>query len=62
MVRNLPEMWKTGVQSLGWEDALKKEKATHSSILTWIIPTRLHAQRSLVGCSPWGVNESDMTK
>ena len=38
MVRNLPEMWKTGVQSLGWEDALKKEKATHSSILTWIIP------------------------
>ena len=38
MVRNLPEMWKTGVQSLGWEDALEKGKATHSSILTWIIP------------------------
>ena len=31
-------MWETWVQSLGWEDPLKKEKATHSSILAWRIP------------------------
>ena len=33
-----PAMQKTWVQSLGWEDALEKEKATHSSILAWRIP------------------------
>ena len=31
-------MWETWVWSLGWEDALKKGMATHSSILTWRIP------------------------
>ena len=31
-------MWETWVQSLGWEDHLEKEIATHSSILTWKIP------------------------
>ena len=35
MVKNLPEMQETWVQSLGWEDPLEKEMATHSSILTW---------------------------
>ena len=30
-------MWETWVQSLGWEDALEKEMATHSSILAWKI-------------------------
>ena len=38
MVRNLPEMWETQVQSLGWEDPLEKEMAIHSSILAWRIP------------------------
>ena len=33
MVKNLPETWKTWVQSLDQEDPLKKEMATHSSIL-----------------------------
>ena len=33
MVMCLPAMWKTRVQSLGWEDILEKEMATHSSIL-----------------------------
>ena len=33
--KNLPAMWKTWVQSLGWEDPLEKGKATHSSILAW---------------------------
>ena len=31
-------MWETWVRSLGWEDPLEKEKATHSSILAWRIP------------------------
>ena len=37
-VRNLPAMWETCVQSLGQEDPLEKEMATHSSILAWRIP------------------------
>ena len=31
-------MWETQVRSLGWEDTLEKEMATHSSILAWKIP------------------------
>ena len=38
MVKCLPTMQETGVQSLGWEDLLEKEMATHSSILAWTIP------------------------
>ena len=38
LVKNLPAVWKTWVQSLGWEDPLEKGKATHSSILAWRIP------------------------
>ena len=38
LVKNLPAMWETLVQSLGWEDPLEKGKATHSSILAWRIP------------------------
>ena len=37
-VKNRPAMWETWVQSLGWEDSLEKEMATHSSILAWKIP------------------------
>jgi len=37
MVKNLTAMWETLVQSLGWEDPLKKGMATHSSILAWKI-------------------------
>ena len=37
-VKNLPVMGKTQVQSLGWEDPLEKEMATHSNILAWRIP------------------------
>ena len=36
-VKNLPAMWETCIQSLGWEDPLEKEMATHSSILAWKI-------------------------
>ena len=38
MAKNLPAMQKTQVCSLGWEDPLEKEMATHSSILAWEIP------------------------
>ena len=38
MVKNLPAMLETQVQSLGQEDPLEKETATHSSILAWRIP------------------------
>ena len=38
MVKSLPAMWETQVQSPGWDDPLEKEMATHSSILAWRIP------------------------
>ena len=38
LVKNLPAMQETWVQSLGWEDALEKGRTTHSSILAWRIP------------------------
>ena len=38
MVKNLPAMWETWVQSLGWEDPLEEGMATHSSVLAWRIP------------------------
>ena len=119
MIRRLPTMQETWVQSLGWEDPLEKGKATHSSILAqrnpwtiseshssskfqshfwtslvaqtvkrlstirrpgfdlWVgkipwrrkwqytpvlLPGKSHAQRSLVGYSPWGCKELDMTE
>ena len=47
-VKNLPVMLRTRVRSLGQEDPLEKEMATHSSITAW----KSHAERSLVGYSP----------
>ena len=47
------------VLSLGWKDPLEKEMATHSSIL---LPGKFHGQRSLVGYSPLGRKELDMTE
>ena len=38
MVKQVPTMRETPVQSLGWEDLLEKEMATHSTILAWKIP------------------------
>ena len=40
MVKNLPVMQETQVKSLGWEDTLEKEMATHSRTLAWRIPRR----------------------
>ena len=38
IIKRLPALQKTQVQSLGWEDPPEKEMATHSSILAWRIP------------------------
>ena len=38
MIKNLPAMQETWVQSMGWEDPLEEETATHSSIFAWRIP------------------------
>ena len=51
-------MQETRVWSLGWEDPLEKEMATHSITL----PGESHGGRSLVGYSPWGRKESDTTE
>ena len=51
-------MLETWVRSLGREDPLEKEMATHSSTLAG----KSHGQKSLVGYSPWGHKESDMTE
>ena len=51
LVKNPPAIQETWVRSLGWEDPLEKEKATHSSILAWRIPWTV-----------WGHKESDTTE
>ena len=58
MVKRLPAMRDTWVQSLGREDPLEKEMVTHSSTLAWKIPWT----ESLAGYSPWGCKESDTTE
>ena len=45
MVKNLPAVQGTQVQSQGWEDPLEKEMATHSSILAWKIPWTMKPRR-----------------
>ena len=57
-LKYLPAMRETRVRSLGQEDPLEKEMATHSSILAW----RIHGRRSLVGYSPQGRKELDTTE
>ena len=57
-LKHLPSMQESWVRSLGWEDPLEKEIATHSSILAW----KPHGQRSLVGYTPQGSKESDTTE
>ena len=57
-VKRLPAMRETWVQSLGWEDPLEKEMATHSSNL----PGKFHEQRNLVNYSPRGRKELGMTE
>ena len=47
-VKNPPVMWETWVRSLGWEDPLEKNMATHSSILAWRIPKDRRAWQATV--------------
>ena len=55
MVKNLPAMLETWVQSLGWENPMEKGMATHSSILAWRIPMGKGAWRATVH----GIAKSD---
>ena len=48
MVKNLPVMRETQVQSLGWENPMEEGMATHSSILAWRIPMDRGAWRVTV--------------
>ena len=57
MQEYLPMMQETWVQSLGWEDPLEKEMATHSSILVWEIPWTEEPGM----LQSMGLQESDMT-
>jgi len=57
MVKHLPTMWETQIQSLGWEDLLEKEMTTHSSTLAWKIPWMEEPGR----LQSMGFQESDMT-
>ena len=45
-VKNLPAMWETCFQSLGWQDLLEEDMATHSSILAWRIPVDRGARQA----------------
>ena len=56
-VKRLPTVRETWVQSLGQEDPLEKEMTTPV-----FLPGKSHGRRSLVGYSPWGLKESDMTE
>ena len=58
IVKNLPAMWETWVWSLGWE--IPGRRVWQPTPL--FLPGEFHGQRSLVGYSPWGCKESDMTE
>ena len=58
MVKRLPTMRETQVQSLGWEDPLEKEMAIHSSVLAWKIPW----MEECGGLQSTGHKESDTTE
>ena len=57
-VKNLPALQETQVWSLGWEDPLEKEMATHSIILAWRIPWT----EEVDGLQSMGCKESFMTE
>ena len=59
MVKHLSTMRETWVRSLGWEDSLENEMATHSSTLALKIPWM---EELGAGYCPWGRKESGMTE
>ena len=52
MVKRLPTMWETWVQSLGWEDLLEKDMKWQPTPV--FLPGKSHGWRNLVGYTPWG--------
>ena len=58
LVKNLPAMPETRVQSLDWEDSLEKEMAIHFSILAWRIPWTEEPGKA----AAHSITESDMTE
>jgi len=58
MVKNPPAMWETWVQSLSWEEPLRRDRLPTPVFL----PGESHGQRSLVGYSSWGCKELDTTE
>ena len=58
MVKNLPAMYETQVPSLGWDDPLEEEMATHFSIIAGIIPRTEEPS----GLQSMGRKESDVTE
>ena len=58
MVKNLPAVQETQVQSLGWDDPLEREIATHSSVLAWRIPWTEEPS----GLQSMGLKELDTTE
>ena len=64
MVEKLPAVKKTQVRSLGWEDPLAIWLPTpeYWPSTPVFLPGESHGKRSLVGYSPWGLKESDMTE
>ena len=67
-VKRLPARWETWVRSLGQEDPVEEEMATHSSILAWRTPwttggvQAMGFRTPMVGYRPWGCKESDKTE
>ena len=57
-VKNLPADARGAGRSLGWEDSLEKEMATHSSILAWKIPWA----EEPAGYHPWGLRQLNRTE
>ena len=57
-VKRLSTMWETQVRSLGWEVPWRRKWQSTPVLL----PGKSHGQRSLVGYSPWGHKQSDMTE
>ena len=58
MIKNLPAMQETWVQSLGQEDPWRREWQA----IPVFLPGKFHGQRSLAGHSPWGYKELDVTE
>ena len=57
MIKNLPAMWETWIQPVGWEDSMEKEMVTHSSILS----CRISRTEEPAGYSLWSYKEFDIT-